>query len=141
MSKRSLGPIGPVAQWIRQRPTESGIAGSSPAGVICKHVPGASGAQAQAVVRSTLLKTFGQWHIRVRPRRPPLHMHGAQRVLRFVYFAMGTPYRYSPSGSGPRSASAIFYTRLSETNISKKTGRHGLLACAIARTNNRPTVG
>ena len=27
--------IGPVAQWIRHRPTEPGIAGSSPAGVIC----------------------------------------------------------------------------------------------------------
>ena len=27
-------PIGPVAQWIRHRPTEPGIAGSSPAGVI-----------------------------------------------------------------------------------------------------------
>jgi hypothetical protein len=26
--------IGPVAQWIRHRPTEPGIAGSSPAGVI-----------------------------------------------------------------------------------------------------------
>ena len=26
---------GPVAQWIRHRPTEPGIAGSSPAGVIC----------------------------------------------------------------------------------------------------------
>ena len=26
--------IGPVAQWIRHRPTELGIAGSSPAGVI-----------------------------------------------------------------------------------------------------------
>ena len=25
--------IGPVAQWIRHRPTEPGIAGSSPAGV------------------------------------------------------------------------------------------------------------
>ena len=25
---------GPVAQWIRHRPTEPGIAGSSPAGVI-----------------------------------------------------------------------------------------------------------
>ena len=27
---------GPVAQWIRHRPTEPGIAGSSPAGVICR---------------------------------------------------------------------------------------------------------
>ncbi len=27
-------PEGPVAQWIRHRPTEPGIAGSSPAGVI-----------------------------------------------------------------------------------------------------------
>jgi hypothetical protein len=27
-------PAGPVAQWIRHRPTEPGIAGSSPAGVI-----------------------------------------------------------------------------------------------------------
>jgi hypothetical protein len=27
-------PSGPVAQWIRHRPTEPGIAGSSPAGVI-----------------------------------------------------------------------------------------------------------
>ena len=27
-------PHGPVAQWIRHRPTEPGIAGSSPAGVI-----------------------------------------------------------------------------------------------------------
>ena len=27
-------PVGPVAQWIRHRPTEPGIAGSSPAGVI-----------------------------------------------------------------------------------------------------------
>ena len=26
---------GPVAQWIRHRPTEPGIAGSSPAGVNC----------------------------------------------------------------------------------------------------------
>ena len=26
--------IGPVAQWIRHRPTEPGMAGSSPAGVI-----------------------------------------------------------------------------------------------------------
>ena len=26
--------LGPVAQWIRHRPTEPGIAGSSPAGVI-----------------------------------------------------------------------------------------------------------
>ena len=26
---------GPVAQWIRHRPTEPGIAGSSPVGVIC----------------------------------------------------------------------------------------------------------
>ena len=26
---------GPVAKWIRHRPTEPGIAGSSPAGVIC----------------------------------------------------------------------------------------------------------
>ena len=30
--------IGPVAQWIRHRPTEPGIAGSSPAGV--KHLSG-----------------------------------------------------------------------------------------------------
>ena len=32
---------GPVAQWIRHRPTEPGIAGSSPVGVIqcCLHVP------------------------------------------------------------------------------------------------------
>ena len=29
--------IGPVAQWIRHRPTEPGIAGSSPAGVILWH--------------------------------------------------------------------------------------------------------
>ena len=29
---------GPVAQWIRHRPTEPGIAGSSPAGVICQGV-------------------------------------------------------------------------------------------------------
>ena len=28
------GAFGPVAQWIRHRPTEPGIAGSSPAGVI-----------------------------------------------------------------------------------------------------------
>ena len=35
-------PQGPVAQWIRHRPTEPGIAGSSPVGVIVvseKHVP------------------------------------------------------------------------------------------------------
>ncbi len=31
---RSHGCSGPVAQWIRHRPTEPGIAGSSPAGVI-----------------------------------------------------------------------------------------------------------
>ena len=30
-----LRPEGPAAQWIRHRPTEPGIAGSSPAGVIC----------------------------------------------------------------------------------------------------------
>ena len=30
-----LSCYGPVAQWIRHRPTEPGIAGSSPAGVIC----------------------------------------------------------------------------------------------------------
>ena len=29
-----IQPAGPVAQWIRHRPTEPGIAGSSPAGVI-----------------------------------------------------------------------------------------------------------
>ena len=29
---------GPVAQWIRHRPTEPGIAGSSPAGVICMSI-------------------------------------------------------------------------------------------------------
>ena len=29
-------PIGPVAQWIRHGPTELGIAGSSPAGVISR---------------------------------------------------------------------------------------------------------
>ena len=29
-----LLPAGPVAQWIRHRPTEPGIAGSSPAGII-----------------------------------------------------------------------------------------------------------
>ena len=29
--------IGPVAQWIRHRPTELGIAGSNPAGVILWH--------------------------------------------------------------------------------------------------------
>jgi hypothetical protein len=39
--------LGPVAQWIRHRPTEPGIAGSSPAGVIwvraaaCKSARGA----------------------------------------------------------------------------------------------------
>ena len=37
VEKRDLNPessIGPVAQWIRHRPTEPGIAGSNPAGVI-----------------------------------------------------------------------------------------------------------
>ena len=29
---------GPVAQWIRHRPTEPGIAGSSPAGVILLYI-------------------------------------------------------------------------------------------------------
>ena len=29
-----MNSTGPVAQWIRHRPTEPGIAGSSPAGVI-----------------------------------------------------------------------------------------------------------
>jgi hypothetical protein len=36
VENRDLNPessIGPVAQWIRHRPTEPGIAGSSPAGV------------------------------------------------------------------------------------------------------------
>ena len=32
----SVVTFGPVAQWIRHRPTELGIAGSSPAGVISK---------------------------------------------------------------------------------------------------------
>ena len=36
-------PTGPVAQWIRHRPTEPGIAGSSPAGVIFMHVGWQSG--------------------------------------------------------------------------------------------------
>ena len=31
--------MGPVAQWIRHRPTEPGIAGLSPAGVIEKCMP------------------------------------------------------------------------------------------------------
>ena len=31
---QSSWSVGPVAQWIRHRPTEPGIAGSSPAGVI-----------------------------------------------------------------------------------------------------------
>ena len=34
MSNFKIMPVGPVAQWIRHRPTEPGIAGSSPAGVI-----------------------------------------------------------------------------------------------------------
>ena len=35
---------GPVAQWIRHRPTEPGIAGSSPAGVmfVLRHAAGES---------------------------------------------------------------------------------------------------
>ena len=38
MKSRLFG-IGPVAQWIRHRPTEPGIAGSSPAGVMLSQVP------------------------------------------------------------------------------------------------------
>ena len=34
VSPQRLKARGPVAQWIRHRPTEPGIAGSSPAGVI-----------------------------------------------------------------------------------------------------------
>ena len=34
---------GPVAQWIRHRPTEPGIAGSSPAGVMFRLLPARSG--------------------------------------------------------------------------------------------------
>ena len=34
MRSRDAQASGPVAQWIRHRPTEPGIAGSSPAGVI-----------------------------------------------------------------------------------------------------------
>ena len=37
--KFAKGAQGPVAQWIRHRPTEPGIAGSSPAGVICASHP------------------------------------------------------------------------------------------------------
>ena len=36
---KNLVNIGPVAQWIRHRPTEPGIAGLSPAGVIV-HIRG-----------------------------------------------------------------------------------------------------
>ena len=37
--KFAKGAQGPVAQWIRHRPTEPGIAGLSPAGVICASHP------------------------------------------------------------------------------------------------------
>ena len=33
--RQQLQASGPVAQWIRHRPTEPGISGSTPAGVIC----------------------------------------------------------------------------------------------------------
>ena len=39
LSMRCTQSPGPVAQWIRHRPTEPGIAGSSPAGVIYSFGP------------------------------------------------------------------------------------------------------
>ena len=44
---------GPVAQWIRHRPTEPGIAGSSPGGVILTHASIDRAAIAQVGERST----------------------------------------------------------------------------------------
>ena len=38
-TQRAYLTSGPVAQWIRHRPTEPGIAGSSPAGVIFHFTP------------------------------------------------------------------------------------------------------
>ena len=49
--------IGPVAQWIRHRPTEPGIAGSSPAGVI-GHGVEALMDRARACLRKNLAPTI-----------------------------------------------------------------------------------
>ena len=62
------GPsIGPVAQWIRHRPTEPGIAGSSPAGVIL------IGTRTRTVVRRPSLPhlTLPASHPRILSKRVP----------------------------------------------------------------------
>ena len=48
--------LGPVAQWIRHRPTEPGIAGSSPAGVICHQYGSSDAWQARRACFSTDFK-------------------------------------------------------------------------------------
>ena len=60
-----------MAQWIRHRPTEPGIAGSSPAGVICHRQRFSAGSS------SPLLSRPGNWHAPKKRRGggiEPLHV-------------------------------------------------------------------
>ena len=54
---------GPVAQWIRHRPTEPGIAGSSPAGVIGCFVPLQQATPAQPQAKSCAPALLLMWDI------------------------------------------------------------------------------
>ena len=56
----NLHATGPVAQWIRHRPTEPGIAGSSPAGVIFS---AAAHTEPQAARAEGLASCWGAWRV------------------------------------------------------------------------------
>ena len=83
---------GPVAQWIRHRPTEPGIAGSSPAGVTYFHDLPCSSLSHHFHISATTAKCREDQHTNSAARTSGISSHPVLLYLSQTYCSKLTPY-------------------------------------------------
>lgn len=129
-SKQHEGTIasGPVAQWIRHRPTEPGIAGSSPAGVIYvlilknsdttkfNHRPEKRGATTTRTRRFARTRAYAGWRAWSRARA----LVDAREHERARADARGRSYAFLRAGRFPRKRSSQALSR-ADASARKRT--------------------